>query len=196
MEKTESKKQNKKDVKIEEHKKQRSWLIKIFIITFFLSAIFNTLSAKLVENLNIFFSILVLVVVILIGIISDAIATAVTAASETPFHSKAADKKKGAKESVKLIKNADRVSNICGDVVGDICGVLSGATGALIATNIAVLLNQQDITLTTLLVTATITALTVLGKGIGKQVGIKKCDEIIEVLGKIIAFLKIEKKSK
>ena len=125
--------------------------------------------------------------------ISDAIATAVTAASEIPFHSKAADKKKGAKESVKLIKNADRVSNICGDVVGDICGVLSGATGALIATNIASVLNQEDITLTTLLVTATITALTVLGKGLGKQIGIKKCNEIIEAIGKFIAFFKFGK---
>ena len=66
----------------------------------------------------------------------------------------------------------------------------------IIATNIAVALGQEDITLTTLLVTATITALTVLGKGIGKQVGIKKCDEIIEVIGKIIAFMKITYKNK
>lgn len=184
----------KKEIKTEELRKQRRWLVNIFIYTFVLSALFNTLSTELVENLNIWFSILLLVFVILVGILADCIATAVTAASEIPFHAKAADKKKGAKESVKLIKNADRVSNICGDVIGDICGVLSGATGALIATNLALAIGQKDITVTTLLVTATITALTVLGKGIGKQIGIKNCNEIIELLGKVIAFFKFGKK--
>ena len=196
MEKSDSKKINKKESKIEENKKQRKWLIKIFIITLLLSAIFNSLSTVLIEKLNVFLSLVGLMAVVLIGIVFDIIATAVTAASEAPFHSKAADKKKGAKESVKLIKNADRVSNICADVVGDICGVLSGATGALIATNIAEMLNQSDITLTTLIATATVTALTVLGKGIGKQASIKNCNEIMEVIGKIIAFFKIEIKSK
>lgn len=184
----------KKDSKVEESKKQKRWLINIFIITFILSALFNSLSTELVENLNMGVSVIVLIFVILVGIFSDAIATAVTAASEIPFHAKAADKKKGARESVKLIKNADRVSNICGDVVGDICSVLSGATGALIATNIANALGQSDITVTTLFVTATITAITVLGKGIGKQVAIKKCNEIIEAIGKFIAFFKFNHK--
>ena len=179
----------KKDVKTEESKQQRKWLFKVFIVTFVLSALFNSLATELTENLNIFFSVILLGLVLIVGIIADMIGTAVTAASEIPFHAKAADKKKGAKEAVKLIKNAGRVSNISGDVVGDICGVLSGATGALIATNIASSLGQSDITLTTLLVTATITALTVLGKGIAKQIAIKKCNEIIEMIGKLIALL-------
>lgn len=178
--------------KQEESKQYKKWLIKIFIITFILSAIFNTTATEAVENLNIYWSVLILILVILAGIISDMLATAVTAASEAPFHAKAADKKKGAKEAVKLIKNADKVSNVCGDVIGDICGVLSGATGALIAVEIARLLGQDDITLSTLVVTATITALTVLGKGIGKRIGLTKTDKVVYALGRIIAFVKIK----
>ncbi len=102
-------------------KSNKIWLIKIFIITFFLSIMFNYMSSEMVEKLNTTFSIVILILVILTGIISDLIATAVTAADEVPFHAKAADKKRGAKQSVKLIKNADKVSNVCGDVIGDIC---------------------------------------------------------------------------
>lgn len=178
--------------KQEESKQYKKWLIKIFIITFILSAAFNSTASEAVENLNIYWSILILILVILAGIISDMLATAVTAASEAPFHAKAADKKKGAKEAVKLIKNADKVSNVCGDVIGDICGVLSGATGALIAVEIAELMGQDDITLSTLLVTATITALTVLGKGIGKRIGLTQTDNVVYALGRIIAFVKIK----
>lgn len=174
-------------------KEHRKWLVKIFIVTFILSAIFNSTATEAVENLNIGWSFVILVLVIIVGIVSDMLATAVTAANEVPFHAKAADKKKGAKEAVKLIKNADKVSNVCGDVVGDICGVLSGATGALIAVTIANNFGQSDVTLSTLIVTATITAVTVLGKGIGKRIGIDRANDVLDVLGKIIAFLKIKK---
>lgn len=178
--------------KNDDSKQYKKWLIKIFIVTFLLSAVFNSTASEAVENLNIFWSVLILILVILIGIISDMLATAVTAAVEAPFHAKAADKKKGAKEAVKLIKNADKVSNVCGDVIGDICGVLSGATGALIAVEIAELMGQDDITLSTLLVAATITAFTVLGKGIGKRIGLTKTEKIVYALGKVIAFFKIK----
>ncbi len=166
---------------------QRKWLFLIFITTLIMSAIFNMLSTELVENVNnIIISIVVLVIVVVVGILFDMIGVAVTAADDVPFHAMASDKKKGAKESLKLIKNADRVANVLCDVIGDICGVLSGATAALIATNVAKMLGQNDITLTTLLVTATVTALTVWGKGVFKQVAIKNSTKIIEKIGKII----------
>lgn len=171
-----------------ESNSQHGWLIKIFLITFILSLVFNSLSTELVEKLNIIWSVWVLILVILAGIVSDLIATAVTAADEAPFHAKAADKKKGAKESVKLVKNADKVSNVCGDVIGDICGVLSGATSALISVNISQALGMNDITFVTMLVTATVTSLTVLGKGFGKHLGITKAEKIVTTLGRIIAF--------
>ncbi len=166
---------------------QRKWLFLIFITTFIMSAIFNMLSTELVENVNnLILSTILLIIVVALGILFDMIGVAVTAADEVPFHAMASDKKKGAKESLKLIKNADRVANVLCDVIGDICGVLSGAISALIATNVAKMLGQNDITITTLLVTATVTALTVWGKGVFKQVAIKNSTKIIEKIGRII----------
>ena len=178
-----------KKTKKKEKTSQKKWLFIIFVVTFLLSALFNMLSTELVEHVNnLILSFILLIVVVSIGIMFDLIGTAVTAADEVPFHAMASDKKKGAKESIKLIKNADRVSNVCADVIGDICGVLSGAIAALIAGSIARMLGQEDITLTTLLVTATVTALTVWSKGIFKQVAIQNSTSIIKTIGRIIAI--------
>lgn len=178
-------KKNKKSEKVS----QRRWLLLIFISTFALSAVFNMLSTELVENVNnIIISVIVLIIVVLVGVAFDMIGTAVTAADEVPFHAMASDKKKGAKQSLMLIKNADRVSNVCADVIGDICGVLSGATAALIAGNVAKMLGQTDITVTTLLVTATVTALTVWSKGLFKQVAINNSTKIITGIGRFLAI--------
>ena len=167
---------------------QKKWLLMVFVGTFALSAVFNMLSTEVVEHVNnMILSVILLIVVIAVGIMFDLIGTAVTAADEVPFHAMASDKKKGAKESLKLIKNADRVANVCADVIGDICGVLSGAIAALIASNLAKMLGQNDITLMALLVTATVTALTVWSKGVFKQVAIKNSTSIIRVIGRIIA---------
>lgn len=168
-------------------KSSKHWLIKVFLITFILSLAFNSLSTEVVENANILTSFLILVAVVLVGILFDLVATAVTAADEAPFHAKAADKKKGAKQSVKLVKNADKVSSFCADVIGDICGVLSGATSALISVSLSNLWGLKDITIVTMIVTATVTAITVWGKAIGKHLAIEKANDIIESIGKILA---------
>ncbi len=73
-------------------------------------------------------------------------------------------------------------------------GVLSGATSALIAVNLASTLGMKDSTIITMLMTATVTACTVLGKGIGKHLGITKANQIVNVLGIIIDFKNIFKK--
>ncbi len=185
-----SKKANKKD-----HINQRKWLAIIFVSTFALSAVFNMLSTELVENVNnIIISAVLLVFVVAVGICFDLIGTAVTAASDVPFHAMASNKKKGAKEALLLIKNADRVANVCADVIGDICGVLSGAISALIAGNVAKMLGQKDITLTTLLVTATVTALTVWSKGLFKQIAIKNSTRIISFVGRVISIFHFKSK--
>ena len=66
----------------------------------------------------------------------EIIGVAVTVAKEEEFHAKATKKIKGAKTSLKLIKNASKVANICADVIGDVCGVLSGAVSAMISAKI------------------------------------------------------------
>ena len=110
------------------NKKEQSnmkWVIQSFFLTFILSVIFAYASTNGVSNLSIVPAILVLVIVILIGIIFDIIGVAVTVANEEEFHAKATKKVEGSKHSIKLIKNAPKVANICADVIGDICGVLS-----------------------------------------------------------------------
>ena len=101
------------------------------------------LSTNGVSKLSLLPAILILVLVILLGILFDIIGVAVTVANEEEFHAKATKKVDGAKTSIKLIKNAPRVANICADVIGDICGVLSGAVGTLISIKIVEKLFQE-----------------------------------------------------
>lgn len=106
------------------NKKEHSnvkWFIQVFLSTFILSMFFSYISANGVSKLNLFTAILILIFVIAIGIIFDIIGVAVTVANEHEFHAKASKKIKGSKDSIKLIKNAPKVANICADVIGDIC---------------------------------------------------------------------------
>ena len=97
------------------------WFIQVFISTFILSMVFSYISANGVANLNVIAAILILILVIFIGILFDIIGVAVTVANEHEFHAKATKKVKGSKTSIRLIKNAPKVANICADVIGDIC---------------------------------------------------------------------------
>ena len=119
-------------------KEQIKWFIQVFIMTFILSMLFSYISANGVSNLSLIPAILILILVIGIGIFFDIIGVAVTVANEHEFHAKASKKIEGSKASIKLIRNAPKVANICADVIGDICGVLSGAISALIAMKITV----------------------------------------------------------
>lgn len=109
------------------------WVIQAFCLTFVLSILMSYITTNGISNLDIIPAILILLLVIFIGIITDIIGVAVTVADESEFHAKATKKAKGAKTSIRLIKNASKVANICADVVGDVCGVLSGAISAMIA---------------------------------------------------------------
>ncbi len=160
------------------------WYIQVFITTFTLSMIFSYISANGVSNLDIIPAIIILIAVILIGIIFDIIGVAVTVANEEEFHAKATKKVEGSKDSIKLIRNASKVANICADVIGDICGVLSGAISALIAVKITekfgLSFNIQFI------LSATVAALTVGGKAIGKEIATNNSTKIVHRVGKVV----------
>ena len=81
------------------------WALQAFVLTFILSGAVSFISNNGIEKLNIFASIIILIAVILIGIVFDIIGVAVTVAEEGHFHAKATKKAKGAKTSLKLIKN-------------------------------------------------------------------------------------------
>ena len=171
-------KQNKKD----------HWLWQVFLITFILAIIFGAVSNTVVNKLNMAIAAILLIVIILIGILFDLVGMAVASAVEAPFHAKAAKKHKGAKESIRLVRNAPMVSNICNDVVGDICGIISGSIGALLSVSISEKFNL-DIIIVSLITSAIIASITVGGKALGKKFAINKCTDIIYTSGAIIHYI-------
>ena len=111
----------------------KSWIIKAFIFTFFITIIISGISNTIAENSNIIILTIITFLILALGIIFDIIGTAVLTANESSFHAKAANKIKGSKECIKLIKNASTISSFCNDVIGDICGIVSGSMGTMIA---------------------------------------------------------------
>lgn len=168
------------------------WYIEVVITTFILSILFSYISSNGVANLSIIPAILILILVIAIGIIFDMIALSVTVANEHEFHAKASKKIEGSKTSIKLIKNASKVSNFCADVVGDICGVISGAIGTLISLKLVEKLGVSENI--QYLVSALIASAMIGGKAMGKEIAIKKSTKIVHNVGKVInRFHKKEK---
>lgn len=164
--------------------KNKNWVLKAFILTFFLAIIISGISNIIVEHCDFIVLLIITIVIILIGIIADIIGTAVLTANESTFHAKASNKINGAKESIRLIKNSSNIANFCNDIVGDICGIVSGSMGAMIAVYLAKYINN---TLSVLLISAIISSIMVGGKAIGKNIAVKKSDEIIFIVGKIMS---------
>ncbi len=173
--------------------KKDNWIIKAFLMTFFIALIFSSASNFIIAKYNnTILLILLCILFIGIGILFDIIGTAVLTANEASFHAKSSKKIKGSKEAVRLIKNSSTIASICNDVIGDICGIVSGSVGAMLAINISVKFDLSTI-IVTLLTSSIISSLTVGGKAIGKKYAIKKSDTIIFVVAKILNKLKIEK---
>jgi hypothetical protein len=160
------------------------WALQAFILTFILSGTVSFISNNGIEKLNIFASIIILIIVIFIGIIFDVIGVAVTVAEEGHFHAKATKKAKGAKTSLKLIKNASKVANICADVIGDICGVISGAISAMIALKISNTYNVSNNI--QFIISALVASITVSGKALGKELANRESTQIVYIVGQIL----------
>lgn len=119
------------------------------------------------------------------------IGVSVLTSNEASLHAKASKKIKGAKEAITLLKNATQVSSICQDVIGDICGIVSGSLGAILTLALANKFAFSS-TITTILITAVISSLTVGCKAIGKNIAAKKCDTIVFIVGRIKHILKLK----
>ena len=187
----------------------KSWIIKVFLLTFIICLLISGLSNVIANNANIIVLLIIIhiygmiliiksnfcmvyhigrivtVIIIFIGIIFDIIGTAVLTANEATFHAKASNKIRGSKESIKLIKNASNIANFCNDIIGDICGIVSGSMGAMIAFTLSTKLNINP-TLMALIISSIISSIMVGGKAIGKNIAIKKSDKIIFAVGKIL----------
>lgn len=171
---------------------QKKWITIIFIWTIILAGCISLLSDSLLSNATLLVAFIIVLLIIVVGILFDAIGTAVTAVNAIPFHAMSAKKVKGATTAVKLIKNADKVSNFCNDVIGDICGVVSGSAGAIITEKFIQYNNISNnsifISLLPAIVGAIIAGLTVGGKALGKSYAIKNSKNIIFAVSKIVQF--------
>lgn len=168
---------------------KKGWTVKVFFLTFILAVIFS-LIANLLGNFNNIILIICIISIILIGIIFDIIGTAVLSADAKVLHSKASQKHKGAKKAISLVKNASTVSSLCNDVVGDICGIISGSLVTVLIVNIFI---NSDVSLWNVLITSILSSLTVGGKAIGKLIAVKKSNDIVYNVGKMLSFIKKEK---
>ena len=176
----------KKKEKIKKETVDKKWIMIIVCISFTISFVFSLISQLTIPNLSLWLGILITLLFISIGILFDIIGVSVTSADEKVFHSMNSRKVKGASVAVKFKKNADKVSNFCCDVIGDVCGIISGAAGTTIT---AILVSKFGFNLlfTGLVVAATIAALTIGGKAMGKSFAINKSNIILYEFAKFIS---------
>src|SRR5690625_166992 len=174
-------------------KRSIKFSLTIAVITFVLAAIFSIVSSSLLIKIILYLGMIVVLIIFLIGIVFDMLGIASTAAKEAPFHAMAAEKVHGAKESVIIIRNADKFASFSNDVIGDISGIVSGTATAIVVLQISQILGYSDgsavhISISVIL-TSFVAALTVGGKALGKYFAIHNSTEIIMMTGKVIAVI-------
>lgn len=159
------------------------------LLTFFLSLILTYVAEVFLQQvLVLFFAFLFLLLVILLGVIADMIGFAAAAADATPLNAKAANKVLGARQAVRLIRNADQVAVFCSDVMGDISSTLAGAMGAVIVFRL-ITQHHSISSWHTIVMTALVAAVTVGGKALGKGIALQEASEIMFRLGQVVAWV-------
>jgi len=172
----------------------RLWTLKIFIITIIISAGIGVVAEVFLKNMGILPAVFIVVMLMFLGVLFDIIGVAFASCDQTPFIAMSAKKIKRAARSLKLLKNAEIVSNVCNDVVGDVCGIVSGAAGAAIVLKI---LTQSENALEIIVsigVSSLIAACTVAGKAMGKGYALKNNVKIVETVGTVLSFFELDKK--
>ena len=161
------------------------WPLTAFLMAVVLSAVLTLASEAMLDGAGMAVALLILLLFIGLGILFDIVGTAVMFADPSPFHSMASHKERGAKQALMLLRNADRVSNICNDVVGDICGIVSGATGAVIVTQLQKGLSLESV-LVSVAVTALVSGMTIGGKAVGKPFAIRRSTRVVYLAGRFL----------
>lgn len=165
------------------------WVVAIFFATILISGTISLISEELMSSSGLAVAFVVLLFIVFLGIIFDVIGVAVTSADEAPFHAMAARKVPGAREALRLLRKADRVSSICNDVVGDICGVVSGSAGATITVQLIARFEFSLPMIVSLLMSSLVAGLTVGGKAIGKNFAVNASTKIVHKVGVLLYFL-------
>ncbi len=170
------------------------WTVKIFFITLIISAGFSVMSEYFISELPLLAAVGIVALLIVIGIIFDIIGVAFASSDQTPFMAMSAKKNKQAHYALKMLKNADIVSNFCNDVIGDICGIVSGAAGAAITLKALVFNADAPEMAVSIVVSALIAACTVAGKAWGKKIAFNKSKEIVLFVGSLAHFFNFKER--
>ena len=171
--------------------KKNNWIYKVFFMTFLLSIIFTFVSNSIAYNANLLVIFLLLGFVIAIGVLFDMIGTSGLQV-ESSFHAMRSKKIKGSTEAINILRKKAEISNLCLDVFGDICGIVSGSLSAVLAFSLADK-TPISITLASVIIGSLVSALTVGGKSLFKEVALKNADKIIYTIGKSVYFFKFRK---
>lgn len=175
------------------NKSALDWALKIFIITLFLSVALTAASESVLSGASLIISLIALALLIALGVVFDMIGVAVTSSSDTPFLAMASKRVRGSKQSLWIIHNAEKVSNLCNDVIGDICGIVSGTAGAAIAYLAMQRTSVLNPLLWSIIVSAIISALTVSLKALGKNFALTHSKDIVRAAGYVLSFLPFAK---
>ena len=165
------------------------YIVMVAASSFLLCAALSYIADILLNNADILLCACFVLLAVGIGVAADIIGVAVTAAEDVPFVAMASKKIYGAKEAIKMLKAAHKVSNICCDVIGDICGIISGvaATYLIIAVNRSA--GLSDAVIIGLLVSGTVSGLTVGGKAVGKVLAMRYANHIVFWAARVLPII-------
>ena len=177
-------------------KKRNLWALKITIVTLFLSAFISFLTEITSSADNIIVTVILLLFLIVASILFDGIGVAVTSCDITPIVSMASKKVYGAKTAMWLVKNNEKVANVCNDVIGDIFGIISGACGAAIVVKLVMTLDESWQRWLTIAMSSIISALTIGGKAFLKNIAISNSKEFVMFVARIIGVFHPEERKR
>lgn len=190
---TADKNKEKEGLKPKKKRKIPIWTLKITIITFVLAVAFSFISEITSSKAHIAIAFMLLILLVVISIIFDSIGVAATSCELAPLLSMASRKVRGSKMAIKLVKNAEKVSNICADVIGDICAIVSGACTVAIATKLVINTGLSGSTWVTILFSSIVSALTVGGKAVMKNVAVNNSKELILFAARVLTLFQKDK---
>ncbi|WP_339146735.1 MULTISPECIES: hypothetical protein [unclassified Sutcliffiella] len=170
-----------------------NWSLAIAVITLVLAAIFSIVSTYLLSGVTWAIGMVIVFIIVFIGIFFDMLGIAATAADETPFHAMAAERVNGSKQSILIVRSADRFASFCNDVIGDISGIISGTASAIVVISFTISIGQREDSLFHYIVavvfTSVVAAVTVGGKAFGKSMAIRYSTPILFQVGKLFYIL-------
>lgn len=182
-----SKDRNKRQKQQKKDKHER-WPVTAFFIAFGLAIVLSFFSETTLVGLPLAVAVIVLLLIVFIGIVADMLGTAIAIENVTAYTAMASKKIRGAKEAIRLVRNADRIANVCNDIIGDICSIVAGAMGVAIVARLFSSAGENGMFFYHILLSSLISGLTVFGKAIGKKLALERSHDIVFRTARIISW--------